>query len=62
MAWREKHDALLTVLNAVLLAHGSGPDGRLRVVDHYTGRPRRNVAVEPVSDGILVYLEPVKED
>lgn len=60
--WHERHDALLTVLNAILLAYGNGPDGRLRVVDHYVGQPRRDVSVEPVADGILVRLAPVKKE
>lgn len=53
-AWRERHDALLDVLNAILLANG----GRMRIGNGYVGQPRRHVAIEPVTDGgIIVILE-----
>lgn len=56
--WKERHDALLTVLNAVLLAKGDGPDRRLAIGDaYYAGQPRRNVVVEHFPGRIIVYLE-----
>lgn len=62
-SWQKRHDALLTVLNAILLAKGDGPQHRLAVANvFYEGVPRRNVAVEQVADRIVVYLEPSKEE
>lgn len=61
--WKAHHDALLSVLNAILLAYGQGPQGRVAVARSvYEGRRRRNVAVESLGDRIVVYLEPVIEE
>lgn len=60
-SWKERHDALLTVLNAILLAYGDGPEKRIVVTNAYVGQPRRGVATEPIgTDRFIVYLE--KED
>ena len=59
--WKDQHDALLTVLNAILLAYGSGPEARIAVANaYYRGAQRRNVRTEQMLDGILIYLEPTK--
>lgn len=65
--WKAKHDALLDVLNAILLAHGSGEERRLVVGGGYVGQARREVAVERVpgilEGSLVVYLAPSsKED
>lgn len=59
-AWKGRHDALLTILNAVLLAYGDSSDERrLSIANEvYYGQPRRNVAVLPLGRRIVVYLEP----
>lgn len=62
--WRERHDALLAVLNALLLAHGQGPNSVMVVSGAYVGKPRRNVLTEPrpgTFGGFIVYLESVPE-
>lgn len=60
--WKAKYDALLVVVDAILLAYGQGPQHRLAVADaFYVGRPRQNVAVESLHDRVIVYLEPAPE-
>lgn len=57
MALSDKNNALLDVLNAILLAHGQGPEKRLAVANvHYKGQPRRQVAMEQLGDRFVVYL------
>ena len=57
--WRQKHDAVLTIVNAILLAYGDGEQHRMAIASSvFTGKPRRNVAVESLGDRIVVYLEP----
>lgn len=56
--WKLSHDALLDVLNAVLLAHGQAPDGRLAVAHvYYKGRQRHPVIVESIDDRIVIRLD-----
>lgn len=60
-SWKVRHDALLTVLNAILLAYGEGPEKRLAVSNAYVGAPRREVRAEPMErDRFIVYLLPVE--
>lgn len=52
-----KNNALLDVLNAILLAHGQGPEKRLAVSNvYYKGQPRRQIAMEQLGDRFVVYL------
>lgn len=61
--WRDRYDALLNVVNAILLAKGDGPQHRLGIANvFYEGQRQRQVAVEALGDRIVVYLEPVKEE
>ncbi len=57
-AEKEVDSALLDVLNAILLAHGNGPDCRLSIAKaYYVGRQRRNVVLEELPDRIVVRFE-----
>ena len=56
-AWKDRHDALLTVLNALLYAYGDGPEKRVPVSNAYLGQPRRPVVTEPMGgQRFIVYL------
>ena len=55
-----QHDILLTVLNAILLAYGEGPDKRLAIANaYYNGHQRREVDIINHGDRIIVRLVPL---
>lgn len=63
VAWKRRHDALLDVLNAILLAYGQGDERRLPVSNAYHGMPRRPIITEPLrGDAFIVYLGPSPQE
>ena len=57
-SWKARHDALLDVLAAILLAKGDGRDKRLAIAHvYYTGRQRRPVVVEDLGNRLVVRFE-----
>ena len=54
--WKDRHDALMDVLNGILNAKGDGPEKRMAIGDAYFDAPRRPVIVEPMQGRVVVYL------
>lgn len=57
--WKERHDALMDIMCGILYAKGDGPQHRLAIGNPYFDQPRRQVAVEPYGDRVVIYLEPL---